>query len=159
PMPMRVAREEDQELDATLDALLPLEPYLAYASFPPVARRGAAVLALHRARFRRAAAGLGVFVARDDAGTPLAALPLAHRTFESAHFAMAMARVDPPVAVPDSDVRLAAMRALFTEATADLRRRGYVHLSATVSTHDRATCWVAQEHGAFHVGSKITWWA
>jgi hypothetical protein len=158
-MPVRIAREDGHQLDTALDALLPVEPYLAYASFAPVARREGAVAGLHRGRFRRAAAGLGVLVARDDAGHPLAALPLAHRTFESTHFDMAMARVDPPAAVPDPDARLAAMRALFSEATAELRRRGYVHLSAIASTHDRATCWVAQEHGAFHVGSKITWWA
>jgi len=100
-----------------------------------------------------------VLVARDADDQPLAALPLGHRAFESAHFEMRMAKVDPPAAVPDPDVRLGALRVLYTEAVRDLRRRGYVHLSAMVSTHDRATCWVAQEHGAFHVGSKITWLA
>jgi hypothetical protein len=158
-MPVRVARENGERLDAALDALLPVEPHLAYANFPAVARREGAVLGLHRGRFRRAAAGLGVLVARDDAGRPLAALPLGHRAFESAHFDMAMARADPPAAVPDADARLGALRVLYAEAIDELRRRGYVHLSCMVSTHDRIGCWVAQEHGAFHVGSKITWMA
>jgi len=158
-MLVRVAREDGERLDAALAALLPVEPYLSYANFPAVARREGALLALHRNRFRRAAGGLGVLVARDAEDRPLAALALGHRTFESAHFGLRMARVDPPAAVPDADTRLTALRALYAAATSDLRDRGYAHLSAMVSTHDRATCWVAQEHGAFHVGSKITWMA
>lgn len=158
-MPVRVAREDGERLGGALDVLLQEEPYLAYANFPAVARREGAVDRLHRARFLRAAPGLGVLVARDAADRPLAALPLAHRAFESAHFDMSMARLDPPAAVSDADARLEAMRALYTAAMTELRQRGYVHVSALVSTHDRGTCWVAQEHGAFHVGSKITWMA
>ena len=156
-MPVGVQREEGARLDEALEVLVPAEPYLTYANFAPVARRDGGVLWLHRRRWREAASGLGVWVARDRSDRPVAALSLAHRAFESAHFAMRMAKIEPPVAVGDGRARLAALRALYASCHAELQARGYEHVAAVASTHDRSACWALQECGAFHVGTKISW--
>jgi hypothetical protein len=156
-MPVRVARESGGRLDQALEAVLPVEPYLAYANFPAIARREGAVLGLHRRRWQQAADGLGVWVARDEREQPVAALALAHRTFESEHFGLRMAKIEPPLAVGDEQRRLPTLRALYGAACAALREQGYEHLSAVASTRDRIACWVLQDIGAFQVGTKISW--
>ena len=156
-MPVQVAREQGARLDEALEALLPAEPYLAYTNFPPIARRESAAFGVYRRRWRNTAAGLGVLVARDGGGQPLAAVGLEHRAFESSHFGLLMAKIDPPLARPDETVRLPALRALYDAACATLRRGGYQHLAAVSSTHDRVACWVLQEIGGYHVGTRISW--
>jgi L-amino acid N-acyltransferase YncA len=156
-MPVRVAPERGARLDQVCDVLLRLEPHLAYANFPPIARRDGAVAALHRRRWRAAADAGGVLVARDEDERPLGLLALQHREFESRHFNMAMAAIEPPAAVAEDPLRLAALRALYRAAARTLRARGYQHLAAVTSTHDRAACWALQELGGFHVGTKISW--
>ena len=155
-MRIRVTRELGAALDAALDMLLPVEPYLAYANFPPMARREHAVFDLHRRRWQQAAA-FGVLVARDEDDRALAMLALGRREFETAHFDMAMAKIEPPMGVPEESSRLPALRVLYAAAVERLRADGYPHVSAVSSTHDRAACWVLQECGAFYVGTKISW--
>jgi hypothetical protein len=156
-MPVRIARESGALLDQALAALLPAEPYLAYANFPAVARREGAVFALHRRRWQTAGDGLGVLVARDERDVPLAAISLGPRDFESEHFGVRMAKVDPPLAVADEPRRLPALAMLYDAACARLREQGYQHLSGVASTRDRVTCWALQARGAFQVGTKISW--
>jgi hypothetical protein len=156
-MRVRVAPEHGARLDEALGALLAVEPYLAYANFPPVARREGALLGLHLSRWRAAARGLGAFVARDEADRPLAAIALDHREFESGHFGLRMAKAEPPLALPREDERLPALRELYGAARAALRERGYDHLAAVTATQDRVGAFAAQEAGGFHVGTKITW--
>lgn len=156
-MRVQIAIEEGPRLEEALQALLPVEPYLAYANFPPIARREGGLLPLHLERWRAAAGALGVLVARGDRDQPLAALGLEHREFESTHFGMSMAKIEPVAAVPQEEPRLAALRALYSTAYSTLRERGYDHLSAAASTQDRVACWVIQEVGGFHVGTKISW--
>ena len=157
PMHLRIAVEEGPRLEESLEALLPVEPHLAYANFPPIARREGALLPLHLGRWRAAARALGVLVARDERDRPVAALGLEHRAFESAHFGMSMAKIEPTVATPQEETRLAALRGLYSTAYDTLRERGYEHLSVVASTQDRAACRAAQEVGGFHVGTKISW--
>ena len=156
-MPCCIARESGSRLDQALTALLPAEPYLAYENFPAIAHRDGAVLGLHRRRWQAAGEGLGVLVARDERDCPAAALALAHRAFESEHFGLSMAKIDPPLAVAEDAGRLPALTALYGRAYAELREQGYRHLSAVASTRDRVTCWVLQAGGAFQVGTKISW--
>jgi hypothetical protein len=156
-MHLRVALEQGRRLDEALEALLPLEPYLAYANFPAITRREGAVFDLHLRRCRSAASTDGAVVVRDGRGRPLAALCLEHRAFESQHFGMSMAKTEPPMGVPEEDLRLPALRSLYAAAIEVLRERGYQHLAALSSTHDRIACWVLQEAGGFHVGTKISW--
>ena len=56
-------------------------------------------------------------------------------------------------------LRLPAVRALYGAASEMLRDGGYRHVAAFASTQDRASCWVLQELGFFHVGTKISWMA
>jgi len=137
--------------------LTPVEPYLAYSNFAPIASRGDALLDLHREHMRATATKLGVIVARSSDGEPLALAGLADRAFESAHFGLKMARVDPPLAVADDRCRGEALRGVFDAALAVLRERGYDHVSIAASTHDRIACWIAQDLGAHYVGTKISW--
>jgi len=136
--------------------LLPLEPYLAYANFPPI---GGRAVDFHRPHWLAASTAGALLVARDDGGRPLAALRLSRRAFESEHFGMAMAAIDAPIAVPGDELRLPALRALYRAACDVLRADGYAHVSAVSSTQDRAACWALQEAGCFHVGTKISWMA
>ena len=53
--PLRVVRARGTELENALEALLPAEPYLAYANFAPIAQRAGGPLELHRQRWRAAA--------------------------------------------------------------------------------------------------------
>ncbi len=156
-MHIRVAREQGGRLEEALATLVPLEPYLAYANFPAICRREGGLLGLHMRRWRAAAGGLGVLVARGDDGRPLAALSLEHRDFESRHFGLSMAKTEPPAAIADEPLRLEALRALYGAAFATLREGGYQHLAVVTSTHDRVGCWALQELGGFHVGTKISW--
>jgi hypothetical protein len=154
-MSVHVAREQGERLDEALAELVASEPYLPYANFDPIgperARR------LHERRWRAESGGLGVLVARDDGGRPLAAICLEHRDFESRHFGLTMAKIEPAMAVEPEPARIAALRALYARAAADLQSAGYQHLAAIASTHDRIGCWALQELGAFHVGTKISW--
>jgi hypothetical protein len=155
PMALHVERERGARLEQALDTLLAAEPYLAYANFPPIAGREGALDRLHRAWWRSCADDVGVLVARDGNDRPVAALRLAHREFESGHFGLRMAMLHPPLAVAAEHERLAALRALYRAASATLRERGYQHLAAVSSTHDRPACWVLQQVGCFHVGTRV----
>jgi hypothetical protein len=156
-MDIRVTREQGVRLDEALEALLGVEPYLAYANFPPIARREGAALSLHRRRWRNAANTAGVFVARDAHERPMAAVALARREFESQHLGLTIAGAEAPAAVPEEHQRLAALRRLYHAALEALHAEGFQHLTAVSSTQDRAACWVLQEMGGFHVGTKISW--
>jgi hypothetical protein len=156
-MSILIEREEGARLAGAVEALLAAEPYLAYANFAPIAGREGALLALHRRWWLAAADGLGVLVAREASGRPLAMLRLEHRAFESEHFGMPVAKIDVPAGVADEADRLGALRALYAAAAARLRELGYRHLTAGASAQDRAGCWAVQELGAFHVGTRISW--
>lgn len=158
-MGVRVARETGDRLEEALAELLPVEPNLAYGNFAPIAERGGGAIGLHLHWWRAAATAHGVLVARDEQDRPLAMLRLGHRAFESQHFDMPMAKIELPVGVAAEEERLRAMRALYRAACDVLREGGYRHLSAVSSAHDRVTCWVLQELGCFHVGTKISWMA
>jgi hypothetical protein len=149
-----VARERGEALDEALAGLLPGEPYLAFANFPPIGERA---VALHRGWWTAAADALGVLVARDDSGRVVGAVRLERREFESAHFGMAIGKIDPPIAVADEVVRRPVLHALYGAAWEALRGDGYAHCTALASTQDRVACWSLQEHGGFHVGTKISW--
>ncbi len=153
-MRISVARERGAALEEALGALLAVEPYLAYANFPPIAPR---TVELHRRWWLAAADAEGALVARDQASIPLATVRLERRAFESAHFGIPIARIDAPAAVPAEDVRLPALRALYGLAWEVLREAGHRHVCALSSTQDRIACRVVQELGAFHVGTKISW--
>jgi len=84
-------------------------------------------------------------------------LSLEHRTFESRHFGLSMAKIEAPLAVPQESLRLAALRTLYRAACATLRAGAHQHMAAVASTQDRVACWVLQEIGAYHVGTKISW--
>jgi hypothetical protein len=157
-MPVDVAPETGGRLAEALGVLLAAEPYLPYASFPPIAGRPGPMRACHSRRFEQAANAEGVLVARYG-GRPVAAIALTRRAFESEHFAMPIAGIDGPLAVADDAIRLAALRALYEAARRRLSTAGFVHLSAVASTHDRAASWALQEAGCFHVGTRISWMA
>src|SRR5690242_21497403 len=140
-MPIAVARERGGRLEEALATLLPVEPYLAYANFAPIAPRA---VDLHR-RWWLAAGEEGALVARGDGGEPLATVCVARRDFESAHFGMPVARVAAPVAVVAEDVRLPALRALYAGAWQMIGDAGYRHVSAVCSARDRTACWALQE--------------
>ena len=154
---MRIAREDGDRLNAAVEALVSIEPYLAYANFAPIAGRPGGLRGLHVRHWLAAADGLGVLVARDADGQPLAMVRLEHREFESDHFGMPIARIDTPLAVAADDTRAAALRALYPAAIELLRGLGYAHLTTGAATQDRVTCWVLQELTAVHVGTKISW--
>jgi hypothetical protein len=157
--PVVVAAEDVARVTEALEVVLPAEPHLAYANFPPIAERAPGVVGLHRRWWHAAAGRAGVLVARDGDGRPVGLLRFGRREFESQHFGLPMARIDPPAAVADERRRLPALRALYRAALATLRDQGYRHVSAFASTHDRAACWLLQEVGCFHVGTKISWMA
>jgi hypothetical protein len=157
-MELHVAGEQGARLDEALETLLRGEPHLAYANFPPIAAQADGTVRLHR-RWWRPGEGRAVLVARDANQRPLAALRLEPREFESRHFGVRMAKIEPPAAVREEHPRLAALRALYAAACDALRGEGYRHVSAVSSTQDRITCWVLQELGFFHVGTKISWMA
>ncbi len=152
-----VAREQGERLGAALATLIPAEPYLSYANFAPIAGRAGALHTLHARHWQSAGGGLGVLVARDATGRPVAMLRLEQRKFESEHFAMRVAGIDTPLAVPGNEIRLTALRALYAAAADLVGEHGYEHLMIGASTQDRVTCWAVQELGAFHVGTKISW--
>jgi len=149
-----------EDLAAALGPLLEAEPDLPYANFaplaPPKGRPGAAER-LHRARWLDPADCIEVLVARSPGGEPLAALRLERREFESRHFGLAMARAERPLAVRDGAPRLAALRALYTEAFQRLRRAGFAHVALRASTRDRWAPWALQELGAVHVDTQVSW--
>ncbi len=153
-----VGREAGAELAGTVGELLRLEPDLPYANFEPLRRRPEALAALHGGRWSDPAA-LAVLVARGKGGEPLAALRLEHRSFESAHFDRAMAKIERPLATADHGLREVALRALLPDAFDLLAERGYEHVALRASTRDRVTPWVAQELGAFHVDTQVSWMA
>ncbi len=157
-MSVRVEVEQDERLEEALEVLLPVEPHLAYANFLPVARRPGAAVALHRARWR-GGDDLGVLVARDDGDRPLAALRLEPRPFESAHFELAMARIEPPLGVADDATRDAGLAALYPAALEQLAQRGIEHVAARASTRDRAAPWRIQAQGGVHVDTQVSWMA
>lgn len=151
-----VAAETGPQREAALASLLEHEPFLDYANFRPLAVRPGASVALHAGRWREPDA-IAVLVARDDAGRPLGALCLRPRPFESDHFGLRMARIDPPAAVEEAAGRLVALRALYRDACSLLREQGFQHVAARVSTHDRVGGWTLQEVGARHVDTQVSW--
>jgi hypothetical protein len=92
-----------------------------------------------------------------DAGRPLAAMYAAERDFESRHFTIRAAQIEQPAAVADVDRRPASLRALVPAVVNALRADGYTHIAARTSTRDRATPWVLQENGVFHVDTQVSW--
>lgn len=156
-MRLRTELESGDRLEEALAVLTPAEPYLAYANFAAIAARGKALFDLHRAHLRANASRLGVLVVRDRAGQPLAMAGLGDREFESTHFGLRMARVDPPHAVADDQQRSEALRELYATALDLLQQRSYQHVCLAASTHDRVACWLAQDAGAHYVGTKISW--
>lgn len=153
---LRVDLECGAPLEDALDALLAVEPDLPYSNFAPVAARAGAASAIHRKRWLDAGEAL---VARSDAGAPLAAARVDARPFESAHFGIPMALLDRPLAIAEPAGRTDALRAVLRAAVDHARTRGFVHLAARASTRDRATPWVLQELGAFHVDTQVSWMA
>jgi hypothetical protein len=113
---------DGERLGAALDELLPSEPHLPYANFAPLAARPGSARQLHRRRWLEPCDGPAVLVARRD-GRPVAALRLEARPFESEHFGVRMARVEPPIAMADDEVRAPALRTAYLDAVhAHLRR-------------------------------------
>lgn len=155
-MSWRVAPEEAESLEGVLDDLLPQEPELAYGNFLPIASRPGAAVALHRGRWLNARGLVGVWVARDGR-RPVAALRVITRPFESQHFGIRAVKIEPPVAVRDSDERAAALRQLYPAVVEALRTDGCEHAAARASTRDRAAAWVLQETGFFHVDTQVSW--
>ncbi len=148
--------EQGVRLADAVDALLSAEPELPYSNFAPVAARAGSAAAIHREHWIR---GAEVLVARTPGGAPLAAVRLDERPFESAHFGIAMAKLDRPLAVAAADLRLAGLRAVMRAAVDRAQQRGFVHLAARASTRDRVTPWVLQEVGAVHVDTQVSWMA
>ena len=95
---LAVAPEGGAALDDALTSLLAVEPYLAYATFAAIAP---GLHALHRGWWRAAEERGPVLVARDGTGCPVAAIRIDERGFESRHFGLRMARVEPPRAAAD----------------------------------------------------------
>ncbi|HJQ83717.1 MAG TPA: hypothetical protein VKA21_06570 [Candidatus Binatia bacterium] len=153
-MRISVDRECGGALEEAVAALLAVEPHLAYGNFPPLAER---TRDLHRRWWLAAADGEGALVARDEGGRPLATIRLERRAFESAHFGMPIAKIEPPAATPDEDLRLPALRALYAAAWEALGAAGFRRVTGLASTQDRTACWALQEAGGFHVGTKISW--
>jgi hypothetical protein len=153
-MRVRVRAEEAERLADALAALLPAEPDLAYANFPPLAGREPALFALHARRFA-APGGLAVLVARDGADRPLACARLEPRAFDSQHFGLAMASVERPLAVADPALRHEALAALYGAAFARLAELGVAHVALRASSDDAAAGWALQQAGAFHVGTQV----
>jgi hypothetical protein len=156
-MRVHVAAADAQQLGEALDALLPGEPDLAYANFPPLAERGDALHALHRRRFAEARDALATLVARDGDGHPLACARLARRPFDSEHFGLPLAAIDRPLGVGDGERRAAAFSELFGEAFARLRAAGVAHVAVRASSDDAAASIALQRLGAAHVGTSVSW--
>ncbi len=156
---MRIAAESGEPLGEALAALLPETPELPYANFAPVAARPGAAVSLHRAGFEAAVDDGGVMVARDDAGHPRAAVRFAPRPFESDHFGLRMARIEPPIGPASDPGHAAVLLALYQCAFDHLAETGYDHVAARTSTRDRAAPWVLQQLGAFHVDTQVSWMA
>lgn len=154
-MDPEIRRLEPAAATDAVAALLWCEPDLPYANLPPLVDRPEAVRALHRARWL-GAADLGIFVAfRED--QPVAAVRVTARPFESAHFRLAMAKIERPLAVTDPAARTAGLRAVYTAVFAALRADGIAHVALRAATADRAAHWVLQELGAFHVDTQVSW--
>jgi hypothetical protein len=152
-----VAHPAASELAEALAALLPAEPHLDYQNFKPIADREGAALGLHAGRWQRTDEQITVFIARDASGRPLGALRVERRPFESTHFGLEMALVPGPVARPEPEARLSALRSLYAAAHEHLRAMGIAHVALRVSTRDRAGCWAAQESGAVYVDTQVSW--
>jgi hypothetical protein len=149
---------DGERLGAALDELLPSEPHLPYANFAPLAARPGSARQLHRRRWLEPCDGPAVLVARRD-GRPVAALRLEARPFESEHFGVRMARVEPPIAMADDEVRAPALRTAYGATIARLREAGFQHVALRASTRDRVAPWVIQELGGVHVDTQVSWMA
>jgi hypothetical protein len=155
--PVEARIEAGAELADALAVLLPLENDLAYGNFAPIASREGATLALHAARWQRSDDEIATFVARDGDGQPLVAARLDARPFESQHFELPMAAIDAPVGVADGERRQRALAALLKAAFACARERGIAHVAVRASARDIATSRAAQQLGAAHVGTQVSW--
>jgi hypothetical protein len=151
------SHEDGTRLQAALRELLAVEPELPYANFRPLADRPGAVVELHASRWAAETRALCTSVARGRSGEPLAAVCAVDREFESAHFGLRMAKIEPPVALRAPEVRTAALHAAYGAAVGALRAAGYTHVAARASTRDRAAGWVLQELGFFHVDTQVSW--
>ena len=147
----------DAEVEEALTRLLAIEPNLDYGNFQPLAARAGAAESLHRRRWLDGQGRIALLLARDRAGRPLALLRAVERPFESAHFGMRMARVEPPLASPDLEVRLPALSALYRSMCERLQGAGYVHAALRTSTRDPAAPWALQHAGALHVDTQVSW--
>ena len=156
-MSVRVEVVGEQRLAEALDALLPAEPHLDYANFAPVAHRGGAAEGLHRLRWLETKGRIFTLVATSDDGRPLALLRAETRPWESDHFDLAMAKLEMPVAHADDETRFAALAALYPEALRRLAADAYAHVAIRTSTRDRAAGWAAQDAGARHVDTQVSW--
>ncbi len=155
-MSWQVIEATGEALEAALETLLAEEPHLEYANFRPIAARGGAAAALHRERWRVADGRIACLVVLED-GRPRAALRLAERPFESRHFGLRMARIDPPVATDDPPARALALAALYRAGVARARDAGWEHLAARCSSRDREAAWSAQEAGGRWVDTQVSW--
>ena len=147
----------EADIEEALDRLLAIEPNLDYGNFQPIAARTGAAEMLHRRRWLDAQGRIAVLLARDRGGHPLALLRSVERPFESAHFGMRMARIEMPLAGPDSQTRLAALSLSYRSVCDRLRNAGYAHGAFRVSTRDPAAAWALQLCGAVHVDTQVSW--
>lgn len=156
-MRVHVGEADAARLGEALDALLPGEPDLAYANFPPFASRADALHALHRRRFAEVRDALATLVASDGDGRPLACARAARRPFDSEHFGLPMAVIDRPLGVADPERREAAFGALLGEAFAKLAAAGIAHVAVRVSADDAPASIALQRLGAVHTGTHVSW--
>jgi hypothetical protein len=157
PAAFSVEAASDAELEDALDALLATEPHLDYANFQPIAARRGAAAALHRRRWLEAHDRACVLIARDRGGRPLGLVRALERPFESEHFGVRMARVEPPLAVSEQHDRLPVLVALYASLEMQLRDAGYRHAALRASTRDPAAAWALQHRGAVHVDTQVSW--
>lgn len=155
-MAWSVAEESGDALEEALEVLLPAEPHLEYANFPPIAARPGTAVSIHRGRWRQPEGRIATLVARED-GRPRGAVRLAERAFESAHFGLRMGRIDLPVAGEGRELRWRALRALYLGAVEHLRAHGFDHVAARVSTRDPAGAWAVQDAGLRWVDTQVSW--
>src|SRR5438445_8781499 len=79
----------------------------------------------------------GVLVARGEAGEPLAAVCVARREFESAHFGMPVARLAAPAAVDRKSTRLNSSHANISYAVfCSKKKRNTPYILSSGPQHD-----------------------
>jgi hypothetical protein len=147
----------DADLEDALEELLSAEPHLDYANFQPIAARRGAAEALHRGRWLDVDERVATVIARDGRGRPLALVRALERPFESEHFDLRMFKVEPPLATPQPQTRLAALAACYEALWPQLRTAGAEHVALRASTRDPAAAWALQQTGAVYVDTQVSW--